>query len=189
MPVPVINVVPGPVRQNFAKNYIKKVKKSKFFACGAYRHRSRLIKDLKNGPKKWLCSKINYFFICIFTSEKIRWNFHFACPRQPLPVPVRKSCDRPWAVDVSYLIVLLLLIFPFFGWHICIGSFKLTANNKWKNLVTNCFGDLLFCCAVMDCFKHFTIWWRIALQIVKKIGDGSLQWRIISVTICMGAAP
>ena len=88
----------------------------------------------------------------------------------------------------SYLIVLLLLIFPFFGWHICIGSFKLTANNKWKNLVTNCFGDLLFCWAVMDCFKHFTIWWRIALQIVKKFGDGSLQWRIISVTICMGAA-
>ena len=52
MPVPVMNVVPVPVRQNFAKNYIKKVKKSKFFACGAYRHHSRLIKDLKNGPKK-----------------------------------------------------------------------------------------------------------------------------------------
>ena len=30
MPVPVMNVVPVPVRQNFAKNYIKKVKKSKF---------------------------------------------------------------------------------------------------------------------------------------------------------------
>ena len=46
--------------------------------------------------------------------------------------------------------------------------------------MTDCFGDLLFCCAVTDCFKHFTIWWRFTN--CKKFGDGSLQWRIISVT-------